>query len=185
MRAGTENSRSMSYFNAVLLTKVFCPGSSTGNGNHAHLGLAFAYSSAMQLSDYDSNNGSIQTWLNSEGTTDGNLTIKTGHCMNKPAKGECPHNDAHVSRHWVLRYPVVWMMDLSTSNTVGNISYYKPIGALIAYLYSQNRDGIHLKPFQFLAPMPITHLFPSLSTKPHQLLLQTHSLMQEDTSHLC
>lgn len=73
MRAGTENSHSMSYFNAVLLTKMFCPGSSLDDGHHAHLGLAFAYSAAMQPSDYHSNNGTLQTWLNSEGATAGNL----------------------------------------------------------------------------------------------------------------
>jgi hypothetical protein len=118
MRAGTEDSRSMSYFNAVLFTKVFCPGSSTENGHSAHLGLAFAYSIAMQPSDYDANNGSIQTWLDSQGATDGNLTAQSGHCMNKPAKGECHYTDGHISRHWVLRYPVVWMMDLSTNISV-------------------------------------------------------------------
>jgi hypothetical protein len=97
MRAGTESSHSMSYFNAVLLTKVFCPGSSTDTGNHAHLGLAFAYSSAMQPSDYGDNNGSVQRWLNPEGATDGNYSTKDGHCMNNP---------------------VVWMMDLSTNISV-------------------------------------------------------------------
>ena len=107
MSAGTESTRSMSYFNAVLLTKVFCPGSNTANGHHAHLGLAFAYSSAMQPSCHDANHGSVQTWLNSEGATDGILTAQGGHCMHKPAKGECPYNEGHISRHWVLCYPVV------------------------------------------------------------------------------
>jgi hypothetical protein len=118
MKAGTESSCSLSYFNAVLLTKVFCPGSTTANGHHAHIGLAFAYSPAMQPSDYDANNGSIQTWLDSEGATDGNISIQSGHCMNKPSVGNCPYIGGHMSRHWVLHYPVVWMMDLSTNPTV-------------------------------------------------------------------
>jgi hypothetical protein len=120
MSSGTEDFRSMSYFNTVLLTKVFCPGSTTENGHSAHLGLAFAYSPAMQPSYYDANNGSIQTWLDSQGATDGNLTAQSGYCMNKPAKGECHYIDGHVSRNWVLRYPVVWMMDLATNISVSD-----------------------------------------------------------------
>ena len=73
MRAGTEGSHSLSYFNAV--------------------------------------NGSIQTWLDSEGTTEGNLSIQCGHCMNKPSAGDCPY----IGICHTIGYPVVWMMDISTN----------------------------------------------------------------------
>ena len=113
LRAGTENTCSIAYFNAILLTKVFCPGSSTNNGQASHLGLAFACSPSMQPSGYEENKGSMQTWLNREGSSDGVLMVEGGHCMNKPAKGECPYNAGHISHHWVVCYPVVWLMDLT------------------------------------------------------------------------
>ncbi len=113
LRAGTENTCSIAYFNAILLTKVFCPGSSTNNGQASPLGLAFACSPSMQPSGYEENKGSMQTWLNREGSSDGVLMVEGGHCMNKPAKGECPYNAGHISHHWVVCYPVVWLMDLT------------------------------------------------------------------------
>jgi hypothetical protein len=61
--------------------------------------------------DSERHGGSIQSWFNEVATSSGVKSAGAGWCRNKPTTGECPYQELHQGRNWLLKLPVVWTID--------------------------------------------------------------------------
>lgn len=103
------------YFSGTYLSKIFCPGSGDETSSRAQLGLSFVSQTRLNPEDPERYNWSLQAWLDQAVTLEGHV-VQDGWCFNKPATGECPYQDGHVCRQWLIQLPVVWIVDLNAGS---------------------------------------------------------------------
>jgi hypothetical protein len=113
IRRGTEDPRTVAYFSALTLHKLFCPGPHN-HTPHANLSFHFTKNLEWGPNTGDLEHKSLQDWLNSNVTTKGQLSESIGACWySKPTT--CGAQSKHHGRNWTLKIPVVWMLDLKVS----------------------------------------------------------------------
>lgn len=115
IRRGTEDPRTIAYFSALTLNKLFCP----GPHNHTpQANLSFHFTRVFEWgprpNDLEHNN--LQDWLNSTIISEGQLLESTGSCWHSTTT-DCEAKNLHHGRNWTLRMPVAWMLDLKVNNT--------------------------------------------------------------------
>lgn len=186
MKSGTETPRSMKYFNAVHLTKVFCPGDVASSTKPARIGLSFSHDLSMQPTGIYAHSGSIQSWLNSVYDPCGVVKAETGHCVYKPHKGECDFTPMHLSKEWILRLPVLWLMDLASPETVSVYMHSSllNLSLMIRCISSLTRSGPHQRGLKSQAQQPTMSWSLLPSTMKDQLPLPRPSLTQKGVTSL-
>jgi len=110
IRRGTEDPRTIAYFTALKLTKLFCPGSNE-NTPQANLSFHFTRDLAWGPTPEDLGHNSLQDWVNSVTTPEGDSN-STCSCWYSGSSTTCNAQSLHQARNWTLKIPVAWMLNL-------------------------------------------------------------------------
>ena len=114
IRRGTEEPRTIAYFSALTLKKLFCP------GPHHHTpqaNLSFHFTRDFEWGPKPEDNlehNQLHDWLNSTIIPEGQLFKSIGNCWYSKTT-DCQAQNLHNGRNWTLRIPVVWMLDLKVN----------------------------------------------------------------------